>query len=151
MSAFAAALYEAIESKILADTGSGGLRETPGNGLYVYSIQRFGDQQRTNNWPAVIVQISEDDFSPMATTEASSLGYRLVVETGRDAADSFTKQNAVALRLSTLFRRTTLADQTAGGKTYSFSPSERLGSGQNVPGGKTNQFVIPFNCVGKRS
>lgn len=143
------AAYEQIESVILADTGSGGLRQTAGNGLYVYSIQRFGDQQRTNNWPAIIIQFSENEESPMAATQVVNLGIRFVIETGRDAADTFTKQDAVANRLNALFRRVALTSKTDNTTTWSFSPMERLGAGQNVPGGKTNQFVVPFACVAR--
>ena len=150
MSASAVA-YDLCEAAIFGDTGAGGMHvsASPGVGAWVYSVQRFGDQQRTNNWPAIIIQIQESEESPMSTDQVVNLSIRFVIESGRDAADSFTKQNAVMDRLHTVFRRKVLTTTSDGTKTWSFTPFEKLGSGQNVPGGKTNQLVVPYVCVAK--
>lgn len=139
------AAFTSIETLINADTGSGGLKNSASD-AFVYGVFRQGDQRRTIPWPNIFVQIDEDDESPMGDTvdSVSRLRIRFTIEADRDAANSFTKQNAVDARLRSKMRRVVLASQTINTKTYAFSPAERLGSSQQVPGGKTNNLSCMY-------
>lgn len=151
MSAQAAA-FASILVVINGDTGGGGLKQTGGGTAFVYDVTRQGDQLRTTNWPNIEVQFTEDDDCAMNTAsgpDTVNLGIRFLIKTDRDAANSFAVQDPVADRLHVLLRRVALATASDGTRSWAFSPCERVGKLQQVPGGKSNDFVVAYACVAK--
>lgn len=148
MSATDATFLEAT-AMVDADTGSGGLKETAGasGAAWIYGFYRMGDDERTAAWPNVYMQIDENDESPMGESDVVGVGIRFIIETDRDAADAFTKQNAVAARLRYLMRRKVFSNRTTGGRTWAFSAAERMGQSQLPPTGKNNQLAVSYRTT----
>lgn len=140
------ALFTALSATYTADNGSGGLN---GSGsAKITAMLRFGNAKRTQNWPYVTVEIDTEDRTPFGTGSNPTVlaNIRFHIWTNRDN-QNLSVQNAVRYRMRRLFNRRQMADQTASGVVWEFSPLELIGGGQQVPDPKVNHFVLPFSAT----
>lgn len=139
------ALFSQLETKFTADSGAGGLANSSSAG-YVRHFVRMGDpsigEDRTGNWPKIVVEIIDNDISTFGHENYDGL-VRLHVYTVRDAG--FTTLNAVNERLRTVYKNASLGATTTG---WTFSIFTRLRSFAAPATTDTMHTVHEYSVIG---
>jgi hypothetical protein len=108
------ALWDSLKALYVADTSSGGLRESDGdNALFEFLLEKF--TTRSRNTPSVYVEIDALD-SKSLTTAADRLLVRLHLFTDVHADSEMDPQDGIAEQMRSTFG---VVPGTQGGYTFS--------------------------------
>lgn len=139
------ALFNALYAAYQADTGTGGLNAS--GDQKVVDMVRLGNAKRTINYPYLTVEMRLSEQTPFGSNKIPMVTgvVRFHIWTNRDTGMDI--QDAVKFRLRTLYNRNALSTQTSGGSSWYFAPMELVAGEQQIPGGKENHYVMPFEIT----